>query len=168
MCNFVKKCSIMIWYFINPSRWIFILPDCRKFKAFITHFFEFPDFLFLVKDFHTMNRIHPCLFLKLSHSVLHEPPDHIYVLSMWNYVNIQRFTAFLGLSSRSGKTSYRQTMRSADAARLDAIMIASLWNSTGISAALLSRCLSERSEKSKIEYRGFETSRDLEVRRLTA
>ena len=53
--------------------------------------------------------------------------------------------------------------------RLDVVMIVSLWNVTGISAALLPRCLhiSKRLEKFKPEYRGFETSRDHAIRRLT-
>ena len=48
----------------------------------------------------------------------------------------------LGLYSLSGKTSYRQISRSLEAARLGVIMIVSLWNLTGISAAVLLRCLS--------------------------
>ena len=44
----------------------------------------------------------------------------------------------LGLYSLSGRTSYRKISRSLEAARLDV----SLWNLTGISAVLLSRCLS--------------------------
>ena len=51
--------------------------------------------------------------------------------------------AFLqGLYSLSGKTSYRQISRSLEVARLDVTIIVSLWNLTGISAALLPRCLS--------------------------
>ena len=46
-----------------------------------------------------------------------------------------------GLYSLSGKTSYRQISWSLEAARLGFIMIVSLWNLTGISAALLPRCL---------------------------
>ena len=48
----------------------------------------------------------------------------------------------LGLYSLSGKTSYRQTSWSLEAARLDVIMVPPLWNLTDISAALLPRCLS--------------------------
>ena len=47
----------------------------------------------------------------------------------------------LGLYSLSGKTSYRQISWSLETARLGVIMIVSLWNLTGISAALLPRCL---------------------------
>ena len=47
-----------------------------------------------------------------------------------------------GLYSLSGKTSYRQISWSLEAARLDVTMIVSLWNLTGISAAVLPRCLS--------------------------
>ena len=61
-----------------------------------------------------------------------------------------------------GNMSYRQISWSLEAAKLDVILIVSLWNLTGISAAL------ERLKKSKPEFRGFETSWDLEVRRLTA
>ena len=48
---------------------------------------------------------------------------------------------YQGLCSLNGKTSYRQISRSIGAARLDVIMIVSLWNLTGISAALLPTCL---------------------------
>ena len=47
-----------------------------------------------------------------------------------------------GLYSLSGKTSYRQISRSLEVARLDVTIIESLWNQTGISAALLQRGLS--------------------------
>ena len=47
----------------------------------------------------------------------------------------------LGLFT-SSKTSYRKISWSLEAARLDIIMIVLLWNLTGISAALLPRCLS--------------------------
>ena len=46
-----------------------------------------------------------------------------------------------GLYSLSGKTSCRQISWSLEAARLGVIMIVSLWNLTGIPAALLPRCL---------------------------
>ena len=44
--------------------------------------------------------------------------------------------------SLSGKTSYRPNPWRLEAARLDVLVIISLWNWTGISAALLPRCLS--------------------------
>ena len=47
-----------------------------------------------------------------------------------------------GLYSLSGKTSYRQISQSLEAARLGVIMIVSLWNLAGFSAAVLLRCLS--------------------------
>ena len=50
-------------------------------------------------------------------------------------------TCLLGLYSLSGKTSYRQISWSLEAAILGVIKIVSLWNLTGISAALLPRCL---------------------------
>ena len=46
------------------------------------------------------------------------------------------------LYSLSGQTSYRKTLWSLEAARLDIIMIVSLWNLTGISAVLRPMCLS--------------------------
>ena len=67
----------------------------------------------------------------------------------------------LGLYLSSGKTYYRQKSWSLKAARLGAIMIVLFWNFTGISAALLSRCL----KRFKPEYHGFATSWDLFVRR---
>ena len=56
--------------------------------------------------------------------------------------------------------------KSLEAARLDVIIIVSLWYSTGISAALLTRCLSQISERlqmSESESRCIETSRDFEI-----
>ena len=47
----------------------------------------------------------------------------------------------LGLYSLSGKTSCRQISWGLEAARFDVKMFISLWNLTGISAALLPRCL---------------------------
>ena len=67
----------------------------------------------------------------------------------------------IGIYSPSGKTSYRQISCSLKAARLDVIMIVSLLNFTGACQ------ISEQLEESKSESRGFETSRDLAVRRLT-
>ena len=69
-----------------------------------------------------------------------------------------------GLYSLSGKTSYRQISRSLEAARFNIILIVSLWNSTGISTALLSN--SERLKKHKAESRGFENSWNHAIRRL--
>ena len=68
-----------------------------------------------------------------------------------------------GLYSLSGKTSCRQISWSLEAARLDVIMIISLWN--------LTVCLSHFRATAKIVQRlsrGFETSRDLAVRRPPA
>ena len=79
-------------------------------------------------------------FEKLSHSLwrhcnvikLHV----LWVTSLLNLVYLQ------GLYSLSGETSYRQISWSLEAARLTVIRIVSLWNLTGISAALLRRCQS--------------------------
>ena len=62
-------------------------------------------------------------------------PEPIMTYSTDAYVRHQ------GLYSLSSKTSYRQISWSLEAARLGVIMIVSLWNLTGISAALLPRCL---------------------------
>ena len=65
--------------------------------------------------------------------------------------------------SLSDKTSYRQISWSLEAARLDVIMIISLWNLAGISAA------AKRSETFKHESCGFQAcgkTPDLAVRRL--
>ena len=69
-------------------------------------------------------------------------------LFWWNTRLINHFMKkglmenLLGLYSLSCKTSYRQISWSLEAARLGIIIIAALWNLTGISAVLLSRCLS--------------------------
>ena len=56
-----------------------------------------------------------------------------------------------GLCSQSGNTSYRQISWSLKAARLGIIMIVTLWNLTGISAALLPRGLSNFRAIGKVE-----------------
>ena len=59
----------------------------------------------------------------------------------------------LGLYSLSGKTSYRQVSWSLEATRLDVTMIASLRNLTGISVALLPKCLSNFRAIGKVKTR---------------
>ena len=75
-----------------------------------------------------------------------------------------------GLYSVSGKTSYRKISWSLEAARLNVMMLLSLWNLTGISVALLARCLPNLRTigKFKLESRGFESSRNFAVRRPSA
>ena len=53
----------------------------------------------------------------------------------------------------TGPLSCRQILWNLKAARLDAILIVSLWNVTGISAALLSRCLSNFRAIGKVSTR---------------
>ena len=57
------------------------------------------------------------------------------------------------LYSLSGRKSYRNISCSLEAARLDIIMIVLDWNSTGISAALLPRCLSNFRVIGKVQIR---------------
>ena len=68
----------------------------------------------------------------------------------------------VSLYSLSSKASHRQISWSLVAARLDVKMIVSLWDLTGISAAQIIM------EEFKPEFRGFEISRDLAVRRPSA
>ena len=68
------------------------------------------------------------------------------------------FTSYInfciqGLYSLSSKKFYRQISWSLGAARLDVIMIVSLWNLTGILAALLPRCLSHFRTFGKVQTR---------------
>ena len=71
----------------------------------------------------------------------------------------------LGHVSISDKTSYRMISWILEAARKVVQIIASLWNLTVTSAALLSMCLSNfKAISSKYKSRGFETSRDLTIR----
>ena len=67
--------------------------------------------------------------------------------SFVRYVSLFKFPLLCyipiqGIYSLSGRTSYRKISWSLEAARLGVIMIPSLWDLTGISAALLPRCLS--------------------------
>ena len=70
-----------------------------------------------------------------------------------------------GLYSLNGKTSYRQASWSLVATKLDVIIMLIFWYLTGISAAPLPRCLPNfrTIAKSKLESRGFNTSRDLMI-----
>ena len=75
------------------------------------------------------------------------------------------------LYSLSGRTFYRQISRSLKSARLEVIIIASLWNLMVISAVLLCRGeyqILKQFEKLKPESRGFESPRDLATRRPSA
>ena len=75
-----------------------------------------------------------------------------------------RFQLYISIS---GRTSYRKFSWSLEAARFGFRLFQSLWNLTGTSAATLSRCLSNsRAIRSLwIQSRGFDTLRDLAVRR---
>ena len=77
---------------------------------------------------------------------------------------------YQGLYSLSGLTSYHKISRSLEAARFGFKLVLSLWNLAGTSAApLRDACqISERYDHYNTQSRGFETSRDLAVRRLTA
>ena len=54
---------------------------------------------------------------------------------------VRYWCSALGLYSLSGKTSYRQISWSLEATRLNVIIVVSLWNLTGTSAAALPMCL---------------------------
>ena len=69
-----------------------------------------------------------------------------------------------GLYSLNGKTSYRQISNS----RSREISRSEIWQAPRQRCCQGACQISERLEKSKTESRGFETSRDLVVRRLTA
>ena len=76
-------------------------------------------------------------FEKLSHSLWR----HCYVIKLhvlW-VTSLLNLVYLQGLYSLSGETSYRQISWSLEAARLTVIRIVSLWNLTGIAAALLRR-----------------------------
>ena len=73
-------------------------------------------------------------------------------------------TTILGIYSLSGWASYPQISRSLEAAILDVIILASHWNLTGISAALLPRCLSNFGAIGKV-WNPMPWPRDLTVRR---
>ena len=86
--------------------------------------------------------------------------------SVWSCCSHLRRLCLYSLSSKTSK----QMSWNLEAARLDVIMIVSLWNLTHISRGLLTSAaqISERLEKSNPGSRGFETSRDLAVRRPCA
>ena len=88
---------------------------------------------------------------------------------MW-MTHVALVFAMIIIYSLSGKTSYRQISWSLEAAILDVIMI----HRAEIRQASRQRCwrganpIAEQLEKSKPESRGFESSRDLAVRRISA
>ena len=71
-----------------------------------------------------------------------------------------------GLCSLNRRTSYRKISWSLEAARLDIIMIVSLWNLTGMSAALLSRCMLNFRAIGKSSNRNLAASRLREILQL--
>ena len=75
----------------------------------------------------------------------------------------------LCIYSLTSKGGYRQISRSLETAILSDILIALLCNLTGIAAAEVPvKLQSDCKRKSKVESRGFETSRDLAIRRSSA
>ena len=83
--------------------------------------------------------------IKLSHEDLFYWNPNLFGFSMSRCGIRAISTGFAhtqGLYSLSSKTSYRQISWSLEAARLGVIIIATLWNLAGISAALRPRCLS--------------------------
>ena len=93
-----------------------------------------------------------------------------YPVRLWGLVRLGSTTSKhwvnKGLYSISGKTFYHQISLSFEAAKLDVIMIVSLWNLTGISAALppVVCLISDRLKKSIPECHYFKFSRGLAVR----
>ena len=79
-------------------------------------------------NFNTSHKITFTMFLCLFYE---------FSVDSWNISSIMH-----GLFSLIVKTSYRQISWTLEAARLDVVMVVSLWNLTGILAALLPRCLS--------------------------
>ena len=70
----------------------------------------------------------------------------VWTLKLTSLWRIEQYQV-LGLYSLSCKTSYRQISWSLEATRLDVLIIISLWNLTGISAALLPRCRCQISKR---------------------
>ena len=68
--------------------------------------------------------------------------------------------------SISDKTSNRKILQSLEAARFVFRIVQSLWNLTGTSAAACACQISKRWDDLNYQSRGFETSRDLAIRRL--
>ena len=62
--------------------------------------------------------------------------------TMFCYDGVAKFNLILGLCSLSGRATYHKITSSLEAKRLEVIMIVSLWNLTGISAAALPWCQS--------------------------
>ena len=85
-------------------------------------------------------------------------------------IYLEQCLVYQGLCPLRGRAFCRKISWSLEAVWLGIIMTVSLWILTGISAALLPRCLSSLRaiEKAKPESRGFETSWDLAVRRPSA
>ena len=79
---------------------------------------------------------------RMSHVILQKIFEISILHMSLKIVDLRLQPHLQGLYSLSGKTSYRQISRSLEVARLDVTIIVSLWNLTGISAALLLRCLS--------------------------
>ena len=92
----------------------------------------------------------------LSFRLRYVDPEIIYII--FSSAGLPRYAignvgTIQGLYSLSGRTSYRQISWSLEAARLGVIMIVSLWNLTGISVALLPRCLLNFRAIGKIQIR---------------
>ena len=99
-----------------------------------------------------------------SHLYLYKVGHRAKCRSCGYYLKIENMH---GLYSLSGKTSYRHISWGLEAARLHVIMMVSLWNLTGILAAVLPRCLLNVRAIGKVQTR-ISRLRGLAVRRLAA
>ena len=85
------------------------------------------------------------------------------LIDLISFITHYHLPLFQGLYSLNGRTSYRKISWSPEATKFRFRLFQSHWNLTGTSCQI-----SERYDHYSIQSRGFETSRDLAVRRPPA
>ena len=147
--------SSCFWYFSSDSGWCSISfgqsTSCT-FLRFASHWF------YIDLAFHVYHGVpnpsiqFPLFLLSAIHKVPYMKHSFCATVSSWFAIQERHLSkgACLpltddinsqGFYSLSGRKPYRQISLNLETARLDVITILSLWNLTGISAALLPRCL---------------------------
>ena len=118
----IHKSKAFTWNIITMLKTKTMIGENRE-KSQALYYTYHPDFLSLYDTNRSWDWTYPVRWFSISNTTLLYSPT-------------------LSFYSQSSKTSYRKISWSPEAARLSVIIIVSLWNLTGISAALLPMCLS--------------------------
>ena len=118
------------------------LPQINKFKITLKVAITCTDLRMSTQIhwiFVRVNPVKPATYVQL---LISSGSSHSLAARLSSQLLLLRSISSLSLYSQSGRASYRKISLSLGAAKLDVVIMVSFWNLTGISAALLPRCLS--------------------------